>query len=479
MGRLARPLGTTSVFMVLALISLSQVPCQAQSLTIGFCELSVEESATELLNAAVLVPRQLMDSLDFVKLRYPDEEELVAIAKKTDETRLEAARKAVSSARSKRDITALSVRDPSKRAADILSAESSIRKAETALENLQKTITQSIPDYGLALAIIPWSEHKNDILLPPTLDPASLCFEKKLDMLVYGSMRGIGDYIAVELSLYVASLDRTVWSTENFASKDGLDEALQAFIRPAAKAIMGTNYARIVFRISPPDAELLIDEVPFTESSVLYYSSGQHKASAVAHGFSPSFMMFQADLGKDLLIDITLEEMPARNLMLTSQPTGASIHLDGFQAGYTPLDVAGAAFPRVARVSMPGFDDTQLVLRPESTIDDRLIELLPSDGLVFNDRFDERKGAFYRSLGWFVASLPVPVIAGGLFQTYLSLLESLASSVAFGTFDVATATMLETKFYTSQTIFWASAAVTAGTAINALFKLRAYIDSAR
>ena len=125
----------------------------SSALTIGWAELAVpggdasSGGVAEYRDAAVLVPRQLMRALAFADLRYPSEEEAGATATRAALGAEEKARKAVSDARAKRDLAALAVRDPAKRARDVAEAEAAVRKAKSALELLLATDpTDSRPD---------------------------------------------------------------------------------------------------------------------------------------------------------------------------------------------------------------------------------------------------------------------------------------------------------------------------------------------
>ncbi|MCP5454011.1 MAG: hypothetical protein H7A27_08540 [Spirochaetaceae bacterium] len=457
----------------------------SSALTIGWAELAVpggdasSGGVAEYRDAAVLVPRQLMRALAFADLRYPSEEEAGATATRAALGAEEKARKAVSDARAKRDLAALAVRDPAKRARDVAEAEAAVRKAESALELLLATDpTDSRPDADASadirsLSIALSSANSGDALLPVALDPASLCKEKKLDLLVYGSLRARGSYLAVDLSLYVASLGRSVWSETRYAYSDGLGQAVAAFTRPLSEAVIGRPYARVGFRLEPPDADLYVDGQAVSEGSLLYFEPGPHEAVAKATGFERAARPFDVALGEDLFVDLSLDAQASVGWTLSTAPEGAAIHLDGIRLGYAPQALPGSAFPRLIRVSMPGFEPVQLIHRPEALIDDLTVVLEPADGLSFDERYDRRKDAFYRSLGWFVSSLPLTVLSGGLFQTYYATAQAYYES---GETDADVIERLDSAFYASQTVFWASAAVTAGCAVWAVVRLVAYIE---
>ena len=123
---------------------------------------------------------------------------------------------------------------------------------------------------------------------------------------------------------------------------------------------------------------------------------------------------------------------------------------------------------------MSGFDDLRVVVRPGMASGRMVLDLQASDGLVYTDRFELEKSAFYQSLGWFIVSLPVTLLSYGTFNSYQSLLDTLSAaewsreknSLTFG-------------YFGTQTIFWISATVSISLATNSIVRLIRYIKAAR
>jgi len=496
MGRLLRPAGLTAAIMAFSVAFLASVPCRAQtsvagstsgtSIVVAWAELGSAELGPELRNAAVLVPRQLMAALDFVDARYPGEEEVASALRRTTQSTLEAAKKAVADARARRDLVALSVRDPARRAADLLTAETALEKAEAALalavEKSQIILSSDQPvqtDTAGSVAIVRWAEHANGSLVPVVDEPAAVCAARKIDLLVYGTIRPRGASLAIELSVYGAALDRVVWTGTDHAFADGLEAVVDSFVRPVAGALLGRPYARAEFRTSPPAADVYLDETVWVDADALYFEPGTHGVTVKAQGFETAVSSFQVEPGQDIVVEVALAEKPSDGFALVSDPPGAAVHFDGARVGFTPLDVPGSAYPRVARLSMPGYDEIQFVLRPGSTPDAAPVPLAVSDGFSFDDRFDDRKGAFYHSLGWFIVSLPVTVLSGGLFQTYFQSAEAYDDAYDDDERNPDVVAIIDHGFTTSQTVFWTSAAISLGFAVNAIIRLALYIGSAQ
>jgi len=491
-GRLIRSAGIPAVLLAFSLVLLpvprASAQVQAAPIVVGWAELASRDPASTYSNAAVLVPRQLMTALSFVKLRYQGKESTDLVLRKASEFELEAAKKAVASARAARDLKALSIQDPARRAAELLTADAAVANAEAALnlvlENAAGTVAESpetaneVQPEPAPASLVRWAEHASGTLLSVVEDPAAVCAEKKLDLLLYGSIQPRGTSLAIELVLYDAVLGRAVWQTTDYAFPDGLADVVVSFIRPLAEAMLGRTYSLVEFRVDPPVANLYLDGAVYTDSEILYFEPRTHEARARAEGFEEASSVFLAEPGFDTVITMRLEEKPSVGLTLSSDPVGAVVHIDGTRAGVAPLDLSGAAYPRVARLSLPGYEDAQLVLRPQSIDDQLIIPLAVSDGLTFDNRFDERKGTFYRSLGWFIASLPLTVLSGGLFQSYYKTAEAY-EALADNEKEASVIEQLNTGFVVSQTTFWAAAALSAGLMANAIFRLVLYIGSAQ
>jgi hypothetical protein len=192
-----------------------------------------------------------------------------------------------------------------------------------------------------------------------------------------------------------------------------------------------------------------------------------------AAGFRTVSRRFAIVPGTDTGINLQLVPIPTAPVFVESLPSGAALFLDGIPAGTTPIELPGASFPRVLSARMDGFEDLQGVVRPGFEPGRVVLDLQVSDGSDYADRFEQAKGAFYQSLGWFILSLPVTVLSYGTFNSYLRL-APLPPSVS----DERLKT-LSMYYYGSQTVFWISAAISASLATNAIVRLVRYIKAAR
>jgi hypothetical protein len=475
----------SAVLVALAMLVVLTVPCAAQQstkpLVVAWAELYSDALAEEFENVSVLIPQQLRAALYFIKERYPDIEEAVLALEKSRSNTVEAARTAIASSRAARDLIALTVRDADKRAMDLVNADKNVFQAENKLaEFLSEPPDEyySLVETELARPVTNLVDQVDRILLAPVIDPVAVCAEKSIDLLVYGRIRQSGTFIIVELAVFNAALGRDIWNGTDYSAPDGLDLVVKSLARPVAEALLGKPYSLVTFVTSPPDTELLVGGKSINSNHRLFFDEGFHEYSAKAPGHEAIESFFSTIPGQDLTLEIKLSQLDSVAFVLESNPPGATIHLDGNQLGTAPANVEGIAYPRILRVSMPGFEDVQMTVRPESLLEDTIIKLQVSDGLSFDTRFDDKKSQFYRSLGLFVVSLPVTVLTGGLFQTYYA--ASIEADERYGyAIDTTLREFLNNRFFLTQTAFWISASVSVGFVVNAAFKLASYIGSAQ
>ncbi len=481
-----RPPDILAALALAAWAALAPAGAEEKALVLGFSELAAGDQALGSLPTAIA--SQLLRRSSFARERYASTEESRSVEAKAIAARIEGLRKAVSDARSARDLKALSVRSPARRASELRSAEESVAKARAALEEaLAEVRARAAGEPGalassataapVALAL--WKGHAEGRLLPVALDPADLCAKEGIDLLVRGRVSSSGGLYAVELSLYVAALRRDAWSDADYASRDGIPELVEALAAPLAAGVIGKPYARVSFNVAPVDADVYVDGVRALEGSRLYVAPASVVAQARARGYEPASVDLSIEPGRDLRVDLALSPLVSPGFGVESEPPGAAVYLDGIRLGYAPLAVPGAAYPRVIRVAMEGYETAQVVADPDSPVDDIKIALAPSAGASFDERYDAKKSAFYNALGWFIVALPVPVLSGGLFQTYYQTMTAIKGSNPTEQGEIDRALALDNYFFTYQAIFWVSSAATVGCLVNAAIKLADYLGTAR
>jgi hypothetical protein len=460
---------------LLLLISPFRSFLQAQgNLTVGWAELDTANLDEKMSRLGVLLPKALMKATSFISERYMPQTEAAVSSRKTVTAKQEAAKDAVAAARRKRDLVSISTRDPARRAADLRTAQAALDTATEALDLLLSG-QNGIQDDVLppVASLQPWNGHEDGSLLPPVGLPALVCAENKLDLLVYGQIESRGPYLMVEMVLYIAATNEEVWKAAEYAAFDDIDGLVSSLDRSLATALAGRDFSRVFFNISPENAEIRLDGEEYPGEVPVFYSQDSYLATVAAAGYRSASSRVAVVPGTDTTVTLSLEPIQETPVLVESFPSGAFIYLDGTPLGLTPLELPGAAFPRVLTARLDGFDDLRLVVRSGPETDRVVLDLQASDGLEYKDRFEQAKGSFYQSLGWLIVSLPVTVLSYGTFNAYLSL-APLPPTVSGQTVDTLTM-----YYFGSRTVFWISAAVSASLATNSIVRLVRYIKAAR
>ncbi|MBP7262606.1 MAG: PEGA domain-containing protein [Spirochaetia bacterium] len=462
------------ILMALALATATWSLGAQAAKTVAWAELDSSEAPADYRSAGASVPVLLMRALSFAGERLLSDAELESAGALEGQARITAARAAVAKAQRARDLAALTETDPAKRAHDLAAAEKTLRQARADLEAALNAGTDAEPQ-GSVVTLAPWAKHATGVLVQAGGEPAAHCKEHSLDYLFHGSIRSSGRFLAVHIKLYSAAAGIDVWSATEYAAPDDLASAVDALTRPAATAILGRPYARLTVLAAPVESRITLDDHHAYQSGAIYYEASAVNIELSAPGYSSTSALASLEPGADTFLAVELEPLAAGPVLVTSDPPGASIYVDGVLAGVTPLELPGFDGERVVRLTLPDSEDVQARIGPEDSGDTLSFSFEPASDGSFAQRFDQAKDDFYRSLGWFILSLPVTTLSYGTFRSWYDAENDALSS---GLSDPATMQTLETNYWTAQGVFWASAAVSAGLAVNAVIKLIRYVDAA-
>lgn len=312
--------------------------------------------------------------------------------------------------------------------------------------------------------------------VPLKTSVAELATAEKLDMVVSGTVRRVGGYLAFSIEAWDRDLGAPVTEIVDYSAPDDL-EALVGRVLPALRAaIAGAEVRRVTIATEPPDATVSIidaagDERLLTRSERVVYLYGPSERALVARAPGrEDLTLYLAGAGADERLFLSLKQVPSGpGLVLDSVPSGAAVYIEGIKAGVAPLEVAQAPFPRLAEFRLDGFRPAAFVLEPGKR-EAPLTRLVP-ESTVLPQTMDKRRDAFYESLGWFVVSLPLSVLSWQVYRSYYD------AALLAGESDPAYAG-LSFAAGTSGAAFAASAGISVGLAGFSAFRLWHYIRSA-
>jgi hypothetical protein len=476
------------------------------ALTVAWCELYAAEAPPAYAYLANSLPLLLRDATLFADSRLLSAQEEAGIAGRSREGERDAAQKNLLDAIQKRDSLALQLRDPNRRRQELRLAQEGIDLARARYEALldesgylsagaggaeAPSTPAAAPDGELPakelkasaeprLALAPWKGAEGKSLAAaqsprsPASDLAKLCEAEGIDYLFYGSIKGAGSFLNLELALYSAALNDTLWRGVEYVAPDALDGLAELFIRPAASALMGRDYARLFLETDPPNARIQTEGGAAIGQGQLFFAESLTRLSLSAPGYDTQLVPLYIETGRDLILKASLNKRQRAGFIIDSDEPGASVYLDGVYLGTVPLELEGFAETKVLRVSAQGKSELQLPLQGSPLSGILSLPPLAELGSGYKSRLDEAKDRFYGSLGWFVLSLPVSVLSFGSFRMYYDAGAAAAPIIT----DPAAIDSLNTRYIVSQSLFWASSAVSAGLAVNAVIKLIRYIRAA-
>ncbi|MBN1241502.1 MAG: hypothetical protein JXA15_02200 [Spirochaetales bacterium] len=303
-----------------------------------------------------------------------------------------------------------------------------------------------------------------------------LAATERIDMVLSGSVRRIGDYLAFTIEAWDRDLGMPVARIIDYSAPDDLESFVTRALPILREAVAGIEARRVVFGTDPPDATLSIIEASgsaraLLQSERVVYLYGPLERTLVASAPGrETLSLALPGYGPDERIELTLPPLPlGPALSLESVPPGATLYLEGRKAGVAPLEVPAAPFPRVAEFRLEGFRPATFVLDPGSTRVPEAVLVPEAEALPM--AIEARRDRFYDSLGWFVASLPVSVLSWQVYRSYYD------AALLAGTSDPAY-DKLSISAGAGGAAFAASAGVSAVLAGISALRLWHYIRSA-
>jgi len=456
-----------------------QTPLMAEPMLIAFSEFKRGDGAGDSLG--FLIPGHLRNELakhfELSSIRHTGTEEYLAYSSKQNLIEEEGLRKAVSSAKTERDIKAVSLRMFGRQQLELKQSEKKVGEAKKKLDSFlsgnmaaedlyENMIIRELKLYQSHQGLLPyWNRDERQ----------SKARQEKIDFLVYGEVRLAANIYVVSVSLYSTFMDADIWEYENYASENSFQEMLDEISKALTIAVSGKAYSRLKFFTDPPGSRLEINGLPYNSKSAIFFEPVSLHLRFEARGYKTEEIRTAVLPGDEKDITVKLEALKGVDLKLDSEPEGAAVYLDGLLMGQTPLVLAGITQAGLLRLSLDNYESMQLVLNGNSGPMQKKIRLDKKESSSFDERYEVKKSAFYKALGLFVLSLPATVLSAGLFQTQYYTLYGAAQDYSHNT----TYSSLETSFYFYQAAFWVSSALTLAGAVNAGIKLAKYISFAQ
>jgi len=435
----------------------------------------------ELAYLGSLLPQQLINQLDSISIRQLSDEEIAELSVAKTSNQSESFRTAVASASKKRDTVWLSTVDPAEKLAVLKSAEAAVATARE--KRAAEPETSAVSDFSQFSKLeFHISNADGSLLKPFQPDDVTQTF-KSNEISIYGSLSENGQWIILDLGIFLHAGERVLLEQRYYTEIDGIDALLSDIRRPLFTALLGRNYALLEFVIDPPTAELTIGPAIQTKKQILIYEDGNQVFSISHPGFITRELQMDLLTGQDYSIPITLARENNAVHSVDTLPSGASVYIDTRLAGISPLQILELNPNSLLSIQKEGYETVFTVISALDLIKPITLNysLLPSDSAPEDIKTTKRK--FLTSLGYLISSLPFSILSYGAFNMYYQAQEKALADYENGIIDLATRNIakdeLESKFIQSQLVFWPSLAASILLGAHAVYRLVIYIDSVR
>ncbi len=310
----------------------------------------------------------------------------------------------------------------------------------------------------------------------PTLLPAGrrlavLAGEHSADFVIGGTLEEREGYVFLEVEGYNAITRESVSLGGTAGRVEEIYDLLDPVVDEVATLLLGRPWGRLEVVTGIDDALILVEgkAAGFGRAEIAYLETGNTKVRVLLSGDQ----IFETEVVVEpfgrVMVAPELAVPEAEQIALVSEPAGADVYVDSIWTGRTPLLLDRPLTPTTAILSKDDYLRGRVLLSPTSpnVIEKPLIE----DIVDWEEAIQMRRDRFYRSLGWFVVSLPLPILLNGMYSNIASL---YVDGRPPGLTDDASDELVGR----ANTLLWATrgtAALSAGLFVNMALQLRRYI----
>ena len=308
-------------------------------------------------------------------------------------------------------------------------------------------------------------------------DPEIICSNQSIDNVIFGTVKVIENMYVVTLNIYSSVTKKILYVKTLVADKNSLENAILEQAIYIAELLFNRKFCVINIVSDPANASVSVNGAEITEKPFIAAEPGSYTIVVRAPGFTTFIETVKVEPGEPFDLACSLVPLEKQDTTITSAPENAMVYINSLPVGVTPLTIA--LDPQHDMITIDKSDYLQM-MQPANTGTTINFDLALSNGLTFNELFEKAKGRFYKSLGWFVVSLPVAALSYGSFMSIYQTEIELQTKVLTGQLSLSesqyAAQQLDGYFWVSQSAFWVSLALSTGLAINAIIQFVHYIN---
>ncbi len=441
--------------------------------TIGVSEFDTSGVPAEYTYLASSIPQLLLGNLQALSDHTLSSEEQEARAKEVLQAAVIDAGKKLSTLIGQRDQLLFSTSDIVTRPKQYSSLDSQIETARRRLVFLQG-LEPSAVQVKAVKPIQYWSGHQEGKLLPsPAGRPAALAAADSLQSVVFGTISVQAGLAYLDIYGYNSVLDRVDYHKSYAGRPEELYDWVSFATEELAGYLLGRDWASLQIQTAPSSAAIEVDGtlVGYGKAELKYIKPGKHTISVAEAGYARKEQTVDLSPSKTDSVTVPLGEPTGGKSSIDSTPAAADVYVGSLWVGQTPLTVPLPIQPEEVRISKKGYLDSHFLLSPDGPL--TVNRTLMSAAIDWSAEIRTRRDRFYTHLGWFLLSVPIPVILNGLYQNELVA----ASSADFSTLSPATQHQIRVSGNAFYYAAWGTAFLSAGLFVNAIISLVEYIQA--
>jgi hypothetical protein len=257
-------------------------------------------------------------------------------------------------------------------------------------------------------------------LLPPVIgNPAAAASAGKVDYLLWGTVEAeVSDFFTVTVHFFGTRSGKTLFSARAVGRFTEMDRIVEDIFQELAGAVVGREWAHLEISAEPKDAGIFVDGglIGIGKASLPYAVPGTFRVLIRAAGHETVEEEIALEPFRRQKKTYTLQVLESNPFYIGSVPPGAKLYLGSLRMGDLPLEVAGNLSPQMGRIELEGYK-SKVFSYPPPEEEQTTFHVLPRDIYPWEDRIEAKRSDFYSALGWFILSIPFPILLNGMYET--------------------------------------------------------------
>ncbi|HEC62280.1 MAG TPA: PEGA domain-containing protein, partial [bacterium] len=320
----------------------------------------------------------------------------------------------------------------------------------------------------------------------PVFSPLRMAKREKLDLLIWGRIEEVQDYLYIELGALDTALGREVFSFKDAAAREDLHESIDAIVEELVPVVWGRDWSSLLIEVQPRDSRVYLDGEYIAEGDVFleYLLPGRREVHVVRAGYMESMAEVELVPYETTKYRVHLLEKVPEMVWIDSNPGEVNVYQGAMWLGKTPLEIIRPESTTRLLLRSEESDDFSFHLDKNSP--SNLSFSLPGN-LDPESLQKKRRNDFYASFGLFAISVPLPIYFFNLTNDYalstINAANARDEAEAQGLSAEAQSLNAEVqRFYAGYnnytTAYLGTLAVSVSLFVNAVITLLRYIASA-